>query len=218
MTRVRFGALALLLAGVLFILYPATRPWTDESTVDGAQSAMASDAWVASHGFAMVGFVLLGLGLLAVWSALRATRAEPVATAAVVTGWLGAGLILPYYGAEDFGLHAVAVAHADGQSLDLLGIVDAVRYQPFAITIFGAGLLLLAASGVLVAVAAARSRVLATAPAVLVALGLALFLPQFFTAAPVRIAHGVLLGVGLGWLALALSRTGRRTSPAVAVS
>jgi len=216
MTRIRFGALALLLAGVLFILYPATRPWDDESTVEGAQSAMASGAWVASHGFAMVGFVLLGLGLLAVWAALQATRAEPVATAAVVTGWLGIGLTLPYYGAEDFGLHAVAVAHADGQGLDLLGIVDAVRYQPFAVTIFGAGLLLLAACGVLVAVAARRSRVLATVPAVLTALGLVLFLPQFFTPAPVRIGHGVLLGVGLAWLALALVRTGRnpeRASP-----
>jgi hypothetical protein len=214
MTRVRFGALALLLAGVLFILYPVTRPWTDESTVEGAQSAMASTAWVASHGFAMVGFVLLGLGLLAVWAAVQPTRAEPIATAAVVTGWLGAGLTLPYYGAEDFGLHAVAAAHADGQSLDLLGIAEAVRYQPFAMTIFGAGLLLLAASGVLVAVAAARSRVLATAPAVLVALGLVLFLPQFFTAAPVRIAHGVVLGLGLGWLALALWRTGSTSARA----
>ena len=35
-TRTRLGAIALALAGVLFILYPAVRPWRDESTVTGA--------------------------------------------------------------------------------------------------------------------------------------------------------------------------------------
>lgn len=46
---------------------------------------------------------------------------------------------------------------------------------------------------------------------VLPALGLVLFLPQFSTAPPVRIGHGVLLGVGLLWLALEgwRSRDGR---------
>lgn len=203
--RIRSGAAGLLAAGVLFVLYPAVRPYHDESTVDGAVASMASTAWVASHAFAMIGFVLLGTGLLAVWGALRATRSEPVALAAAVTGWLGVGLVLPYYGAEDFGLHALA-SKAAGP--DLLDAVNAVRYQPFAITIFGAGLLLLAAAGVLLAIAVVRSGRMGAAPGILSGLGLVLFLPQFFTPPAMRIAHGVLLGLGLGWLAFSLWRAG----------
>ena len=33
-----------------------------------------------------------------------------VATTATLTTAVGAGLILPYYGAEDFGLHAIATS------------------------------------------------------------------------------------------------------------
>ena len=32
------GALSLIGAAVMFVLYPALRPWTDESTVDGASA------------------------------------------------------------------------------------------------------------------------------------------------------------------------------------
>jgi hypothetical protein len=52
--RTRLGAAALATAGVLFLLYPAVRPWEDESTLDGATKAMSSGAWVASHLFAMI--------------------------------------------------------------------------------------------------------------------------------------------------------------------
>lgn len=31
-TRTRLGAFSLVLAGLMFVLYPAVRPWTDEST------------------------------------------------------------------------------------------------------------------------------------------------------------------------------------------
>jgi hypothetical protein len=53
------GAAALAVAGLLFLLYPAFRPWHDEDTVDGAPASMGSDAWVASHLFAMIGFILV---------------------------------------------------------------------------------------------------------------------------------------------------------------
>src|SRR3954452_13949112 len=98
--RVRLGALALALAGVLFMLYPAVRPWHDESTVDGATASMSSPAWVAAHFFAMLGFIAVPLGLLPIPSAGGGPRAEPVAAAAVLVSWIGAGLTLPYYGAE----------------------------------------------------------------------------------------------------------------------
>jgi uncharacterized membrane protein len=205
-TGSRSGAFALAVAGVLFVLYPAVRPWQDESTVEGATTAMSSSAWVAAHLFAMVGFILVALGLLGLWSAVRRTRAERLARAAVVATWVGVGLTLPYYGAEDFGLNAVARKAADGQVSDLLGLVEAVRFSLVPITTFGLGLLVLAAGAVLAAVAIWRSGVLARSSGILFAAGFVLFLPQFFTPPAVRIAHGVLVAAGSIWLAMALWR------------
>ena len=142
-TRIRLGAVALASAGLLFVLYPAVRPWADESTVEGATQAMTSGAWVASHVFAMIGFILVGLGLLGLWATLRSTPAEPLAGAAVVTTWVGAGLTLPYYGGETFGLQAVATA-AETQGVALLEVVEGFRFHPVAITTFGLGLVGLA--------------------------------------------------------------------------
>lgn len=208
-TGSRSGAFALAVAGVLFFLYPAVRPWQDESTVEGATKAMNSGGWVAAHLFAMVGFILVALGLLGLWNAVRRTRAERLALAAVVTTWIGVGLTLPYYGAEDFGLNAIARKAAEGQVSDLLGLVEAVRFSPVPITTFGLGLLLLAAGAVLAAVAIWRSGVLARSSGILFAAGFVLFLPQFFTPPAVRIAHGVLVAAGSIWLAVVLWRASR---------
>ncbi|GIG61725.1 hypothetical protein Lfu02_60970 [Longispora fulva] len=203
--RIRLGSVALALAGVLFILYPAVRPWEDETTAEGATAAMSSGNWVAAHLFAMLGFILVPLGLLAVRDALRATRGAGPALAGAVTYWIGAGLTLPYYGAEDFGLHAVA-GNATG-GLDVLELVKAVRFQPVAITIFLVGLLLLGVGAVLVAVAVSRAGTLSRTAAVVFAVGFALFIPQFYAPPAGRIAHGVLVAVGSVWLALSLWRT-----------
>jgi succinate dehydrogenase hydrophobic anchor subunit len=179
-TRSRWGALLLAVAGVLFLLYPAVRPWHDESTVEGATRAMSSGAWVAAHLFAMVGSTLVALGLLAVWNAVSRTRADRLALAAVVIVWIGVGLTLPYFGAEDFGLNAIARKAAEGQVADLLGLVDAVRFSPVPATTFAVGLLLLGAGAVLAALAIWRSGVLPRSSGILFAAGFVLFLPQFF--------------------------------------
>jgi len=197
-TRIRAGAAALAAAGVLFAAYPALRPWHDEGTVAGATASMSS----AAHFFAMLGFILMPLGLLALRAALVATRAEPLALTATVVAWIGSGLVLPYYGAEDFGLHAIA--GSAGHRAGLLSLVHAVRYQPLAMTIFAAGLLLLAAAAIMAATAVWQSHVLPRTSGILFATGLALFLPQFFSPAPVRIAHGILLAAGSIVLAGAL--------------
>ena len=208
--RIRAGAVALVAAGLLFVGYPALRPWHDETTVSGATESMASNAWVAAHFFAMVGFVLMPLGLLALRRAVAATRAESTAAVGALLAWIGAGLTLPYYGAEDFGLHAIAGPHGHGS--DLLELVKAVRYQPLAITIFGAGLILVAAGAVVAAVAVWRSGVLPKASGVLFGAGFALYLPQFFGPAAVRIGHGVLVAIGSVVLAAALWRRARTDS------
>jgi len=184
---------ALALAGVLFLLYPVLRPWTDETTTSGAREAMGSTAWVVSHFLAMIGFVLVPLALLG----LR----DLVGLLPTAVMWVGAGLTLPYYGAEDFGLHAAATT-----GTNLLDVAEATRYNPVAITIFGVGLVTLAVGAVLVAVRVWRvDRYAAT----VFAAGFVLFLPQFFTPAPVRIAHGVLMLVGLGSLAISAGSPAR---------
>jgi hypothetical protein len=203
--RTRLGAAALTVAGVLFFAYPALRPWHDEATVSGATASMSSAAWVASHLFAMIGFILLPLGLLALPGVIAMTNSQRPALVATVITWIGAGLTLPYYGAEDFGLHTIA--GPKGSPSDLLDLIDGVRYQPVAVTTFGTGLILLAIGAIVAAVAVWQSGVLPRWSGILFAAGLALFLPQFFTTAPVRIAHGVLMAVGLIVLAVALWRS-----------
>ena len=47
-TRIRAGAAALAAAGVLFLAYPALRPWHDEGTAAGAAASMSSAAWVTA--------------------------------------------------------------------------------------------------------------------------------------------------------------------------
>lgn len=204
--RTRLGAAALAVAGVLFVLYPAVRPWEDESTVDGATRAMSSGAWVAAHLFAMLGFILVPLGLLAVHAVVGHTRVERLALIALVTAWIGAGLTLPYYGAEDFALNAIAKKAAEGQSVDLLGLAEAIRFGPVAATTFLTGLLLLGAGTVLVAITIWRSGVLPRSSGIPFAVGFALFIPQFYTPAAVRIAHGALVAAGSIWVALVLWR------------
>jgi hypothetical protein len=200
--RIRAGAAALAAAGVLFLAYPALRPWHDENTATGATASMSSNAWVAAHFFAMLGFILMPLGLLAVRAAIATTRAEPLALTAATLAWIGSGLTLPYFGAEDFGLHAIA--GPDGHRAGLLALIHAVRYQPLALTIFGAGLVLIAAAAIMAAIAVWRSHLLPRASALLFAAGFALFLPQFFSPAAVRIAYGILLAAGSVILAAAL--------------
>ena len=138
---------------------------------------MGSPAWVWSHLFAMIGFILVPIALL------------EIHRTAAITFWVGAGLTLPYYGAEDFGLHEIAAQP------NILELAESVRYNPFAVTTFAVGLLTMAAAAIMVAVK------LRTTAAILFAAGFALFLPQFFTPPAVRIAHGVLMIVGCVWLA-----------------
>lgn len=68
--RVRLGALSLTVAGVFFVLYLAIRPFSDETSLQGA-AAFASPAWIVAHTLAMLGFILVALGLFAVRRAAR---------------------------------------------------------------------------------------------------------------------------------------------------
>ncbi|MEU5725332.1 hypothetical protein ABZ783_26410 [Micromonospora sp. NPDC047738] len=206
-SRIRVGAAAFAAAAVMFVLYPALRPWHDESTAAGALAAMSAGTWVPAHTFAMIGFILVPLGLLALAQAVAGTRAGRTAVTAFVTGAVGAGLVLPYYGAEAFGLHAIATQAAANPQIDILAMADQVRFDPVAGTSFLAGLVALGVSAALAAAAVWRSGRMSKLSGVPFALGFLLFLPQFFAPAAIRIGHGALVGVGLLWLATALWRT-----------
>ncbi|MFI6789431.1 hypothetical protein ACIBG4_19115 [Nonomuraea sp. NPDC050383] len=200
----RLTSAALAAAGVLFLVYPAVRPSGDDA------AAMAAPAWVTGHLAAMIGFILLGLGVLGLSELLGGRLAS---RAAAVT-WVGAGLTLPYYGAEDFGLHVIARRSLRDGAPALMELAGEFRFHPVAVTMFAAGLALLGVGTVMAAVAVRRSGVLAAWSAAPLALGFALFIPQFFGPYPLRIAHGALIAAGGLWLAAETWRSDRRAAAA----
>ncbi|MGH3929191.1 MAG: hypothetical protein ACRDTF_04360 [Pseudonocardiaceae bacterium] len=208
----RSGALLIGLAGLLFLVYPVVRPYSDETTLAGAR-ALSSPAWIVSHLAAVIGFILIPLGLLALRDLLGASPVRGLASWAMFTAWVGVGLTLPYYGAEIFGGHAIAQRALDDNNADLLKSVEVFRYHPVAVTTFLVGLLLLAIGAVLAAIAVARSGLLPRWSGTLFAAGFVLFIPQFFTPAPVRMVHGLLIAIGCGWLALGMWRGGQEPKP-----
>ncbi|MBP2329948.1 hypothetical protein JOF56_010333 [Kibdelosporangium banguiense] len=195
----RLAGAATVAAGAMFLLYPAVRPAGDAAEV------VASGAWVASHFFAMIGFILVPFGLYALLQMTDDRRARY----ALVTSWIGAGLVLPYYGAEDFGLHVIAARAVREPNVGFTELAEAFRFDPLAAGMFAAGLILLAVAGVLAALAVWRSGTLQRWSGVPFAAGLLLFFPQFYTPAAVRTAHGVLLAVGCVWLGMTLWRSRR---------
>jgi hypothetical protein len=212
----RSGLTAALLAaaGILFVVYPALRPYSSETGLEGAL-AFASDRWVLAHVCGMIAFGLLAAACVLTTSSARrtttkSTTIKSTTTKRTLTGTgtlLGVALILPYYGAETFGLHAIGEAAAKYGAANLAEIADAVRYQPVALILFGAGWIVLAAAGI------GWARVLwergARMGAVLIGAGMVLYLPQFFLPPWLRIAHGVVLGAGLAIVAanVAITRT-----------
>jgi hypothetical protein len=197
--RTRLAALALAVAGICFVLYPAIRPFSDESSLQGA-AAFASSSWVLAHSLAMIGFILLTLGLFGLFLRLQETVVERNALVALVVTWIGVGLTLPYYGAETFGLHAIGQEALRRNDLSLVALANSVRYEE-GIVFFGIGLVLLAVGTILFAIAIWRSQTIPRWSGVLLAVAFALFIPQFFTPQPIRVTHGLLITVGCAWLA-----------------
>ncbi|MGY8665417.1 hypothetical protein Q3C01_24065 [Bradyrhizobium sp. UFLA05-109] len=186
------------------MIYPALRPFSDERSLLGA-AAFGSGAWLASHMLAIVAFTLLPLGLLGLQRSLLGTRAERLLFVSVVLCVIGIGLTLPFYGGESYGLHALGQEALRQNSDAPLGLVDAIRSGP-GLVMFLVGLLLLAVSAIVTATALWRSCHYPKASGVPFAVGMSLYIPQFFGAQPLRIAHGLLIAVGCAWMAACLWR------------
>jgi hypothetical protein len=206
-TQIRLGSSALAIAGVLFVLYPALRPFSDETSLQGA-AAFASSNWLLAHILAMIAFTLLLPGLLSFFLSLQKTVVAPLGYWALVLGMVGIGLTLPFYGGEAFGLYAIGQAALQQQDADLLNIAAVVRAGT-GLGIFLIGLIVLAVSAILVAIMVWKSGTYATWSGVPLAVGIALYIPQFFFAQPIRVAHGILVAIGCLWLAVELWRHGK---------
>lgn len=175
-----------LTSGVLIAAYLVARPYGDAagSASVSAAAAFASPWWVAAHlagafGLAAAAWLAVGLGT---------SVPGRLGASARITGALATLFVLPYYGAETFALHVLGRAALAGDP-GLLRLVDEIRDEPVAITLFAAGLLLLAASGTTMALAWQRQR-----GSVLLwplAVGLAGFLPQFYLPPTGRLAYGL---------------------------
>ena len=138
------------LSGLLFVLYPAIRPFSSEVGLDGAQ-AFASSGWILAHSLGILGFILLGLGTFGLYLRLEGTPLAKRMLTALVTVWLGVGLTIPYYGAEVFGLHAVGQRVVSQNNPALLEpLTHDIRWEA-GIYFILLGLLLLAVGAILTA-------------------------------------------------------------------
>lgn len=212
-SRDRLAALALVLAGVLFVLYPAIRPFSDETTLEGAR-AFASNAWLVAHSLAMAGFILLILAWLGVYGRLLGDGGGLLALTALITAIVGVGLTLPYYGAETFALHALGEESLRKWNPDVFQtLTNSIRLGE-GIWFLGLGLAGVGIGAILFAIAIWRSATVLQWTGIPLALALSLFIPQFFAAQPVRVGHGMLVLIGclaVAWGMLQVDR--RQTVP-----
>ena len=195
----------LAVAGLSLATYPLLRPYGPEKGLAGAHD-FGSTAWLVAHALGMVGFVALAFALRAAvvatpwaWTGQPVRRAETRA-------WLAVTLLLPYYGAEAYGLNQVG-RYATDHDTGVLDVADAFRYAPFEVTTFSIGLLLLGLVGGRFAHGLWHSGRVGRTGGLMAGVGLMTYLPQFFTSPQVRMVHGLVLGTGLVLAAVAARRS-----------
>jgi hypothetical protein len=199
---------ALILSGICFTLFPVIRPFFDETTLKGA-AEFASVRWVLAHSFGMWGFILLCIGILGVYVRLRDTEVERRTFLVLVLSWIGAGLVLPFFGAEAFSLQVIGRTAFEQENVTIIRMVNSVRFGP-GIYYVGIGLLSLAVASVIFATAIWKSRVLAKWSGVPLAVALVVYIPQLQGAPvfqPIRIIVGLLILAGSTWIAVGMMRS-----------
>ena len=202
--RIRLGAFVLGLSSLLLMVFPLIRPFfpmdvfAPERTLAAASPAFASVAWVLSHFLAMLGFVLLLGGMLALYAFHAGAEAEPRAFRGLVWGLAGVALVLPAFGVETYTMPIIGTVYLAGASG--LAPVIPLTYQGPMTGVLLLGLLFLAVGAFNFAVAIRRGGRLPAWAGFVFAIGLALWLPLL--PRPVRIVDGLLIGLGglpLAW-------------------
>ncbi|MGX9134202.1 hypothetical protein ACWV26_07455 [Rummeliibacillus sp. JY-2-4R] len=202
--RMRISALSLVISGILFALYPMIRPFSDETSLQGG-TAFASTNWLVAHILAIFAFTLLPLGILGLHNFLQGRVVNSLTYWAMVLCLTGIGLTLPFYGGETFGLHAIGQEAVRQQAVNLVSIATVVRSGP-GLVIFLTGLLLLAIAAILLAIAIWRCGGYTKWSGIPFAIGMGLYIPQFISDQPYRVAHGILVAIGCIWLGIVLWR------------
>lgn len=202
--RINFGSFSLMIAGILFFLYPVIRPFSSEETMEGA-SAFASAGWLTAHIMAFLAFVLLMPGLLGIVNGLKKSKNSRRLWSGLYLGLLGIGFTLPYYGMETFALNAIGKAALRENQLELVHLANEMRWGAGLYLIMG-GLLLLAVGTILIASVIWKSGTFSKWSGILLALAFLLYLPQYMGTQPFRIAHGMLAAAACIWLAIETSR------------
>src|SRR5262249_51551224 len=152
-------------------------------------------------------FALLPRALLAIYAALAGGPAESRALRGLILGVAGTGFVLPAVGVEVFAMPVIARLYLDG----VTGVAPALRWiywGPMTLVMI-VGLIVLAVGAIELARATWQSSVLPGWAGLALAAGLALWLPLLPRA--VRIADGLVIGLGGLWLAWGIWRKGTRS-------
>jgi len=203
-TRILLGAIALGLATFLLALFPLVRPFfpldvfEPERGIALASPAFVSTAWIGSHYLAMLGFVLLQLGLLGLYGFHAGSGSERLALHGLVWCLPGVALILPAFGVEAYTMPIVGRLHLAGATG--LAPIIALTYRGPMTVVLLLGQLGLAIGAFTFAAAIRRDGRLPTWAGFVLATGLAFWLPML--PRPVRVVDGLLIGLGgipLAW-------------------
>src|SRR4051812_42225611 len=125
---VRFGILALPVAGVLLLAGLLSRYGTPNPRVDAkaaAQSASSTSFVVSQFVGNILGFTLLIFGILALTAYLANTRVRGLALAAMIISITGIALILSALGVTTYALPMIGRTYLNGQE-DAITIADAI--------------------------------------------------------------------------------------------
>jgi len=209
--RLRLGAIALGVCGLLFAVFPFLRPFFPLDVFSPNVAAMASGplasaSWLIAHLLLMAAFALLPCALLAIYAALADGPTESRALRGLILGVAGTGFVVPAVGVEVFAMPVIARLYLEG----VTGVAPALKWiywGPMTLVMI-VGLMALAIGAIELARATWRSGVLPGWAGVALAAGLALWLPLLPRA--VRIVDGLTIGFGGLWLAWAIWRKGAR--------
>lgn len=203
-TRNRLGAFVLGSSAFLLAIFPLIRPFfaldvfAPERAIALGSPVFASTAWVLSHYLALLGFVLLQGGLLALFAFHGGGPGAPLAFRGVLWGLPGVALILPAFGVEAYTMPIVGQLYLAGATG--LAPIIALTYRGPMTVVLLLGQLGLAVGAFSFAVAIRRDGRLPAWAGWVFAVGLAFWLPML--PRPIRVIDGLLIGLGgipLAW-------------------